>query len=113
MSNKSAVTTWWAQRVSALALVPLVIWFTFFMIKAVKLENTAPLLAAFTSPIVTMFLVLFIGVGLYHGNIGIKEIIEDYIHCEKLKKILMISVTLFSLVTAIASICALLALHLS
>ena len=65
------------------------------------------------SPFTSIILALFVGMGIYHGNLGIKEIIEDYVHCHKLKISLIILVKFLSFVTAIAGICAILVLHLS
>lgn len=112
-ASDSGSSTWWAQRVSAVALVPLVIWFVYFMLVAIKSQNTDQLMSIFTSPFPTMFLAIFIAIGLYHGNIGIKEIIEDYVHSHSTKTLLMMSVNFLSFLTAIAAICALLVYHLS
>ena len=105
--------TWWAQRVSAVALVPLVIWFAYFMIKAAEYRDIEIITSMFTSPFCTLFLALFVGVGLYHGNLGMKEIIEDYVHCHVMKTGLIMLLQFFSFITAIAGICAILVLHLS
>ena len=112
-SSGSGTATWWAQRVSAVALVPLVIWFAYFIRKALRYKSLDEIMIIFSSPFPTLFLTLFLAVGLYHGNIGMKEIIEDYVHCHTMKIGLIILIQLFSLVTAIAGICALLVFHLS
>jgi succinate dehydrogenase / fumarate reductase, membrane anchor subunit len=112
-SSNSGSATWWAQRVSAVALVPLVFWFAYFILNTIKNQSPDEFLSIFASPFPTILLALFLGVGIYHGNIGIKEIIEDYVHCHKLKIASMIAVQFISIVTAIAGICALLVFHLS
>ncbi len=109
----NGTATWWAQRVSAVALVPLVIWFAYFMMQAIQYRDMDLVTSMFTSPFLTLLLALFIAVGLYHGNLGIKEIIEDYIHCNYMKFSLILLVKMFSLVTAVAGLCAILVLHLS
>ncbi len=105
--------TWLIQRISALALLPLVIWFITFILKAVKYQNADELMSAFTSPFPTILFALFISIGLYHGNIGIKEIIEDYVHCHSIKFGLIIFVNFISFASTVAAICALLVFHLS
>jgi succinate dehydrogenase / fumarate reductase membrane anchor subunit len=109
----SGTSVWWAQRVSAVALVPLVIWFSFFMLQTIEYQDIDLFTSMFTSPFVTLLLALFIAVGLYHGNLGMKEIIEDYVHGHYMKFGLILLVKFFSLVTAIAGVCAALVLHLS
>jgi len=109
----SGTKTWLIQRVSALALLPLVIWFVVFILKIAKYQNSDELMSAFTSPFPTILFSLFISIGLYHGNIGIKEIIEDYVHCHSVKFSLIILVNFLSFASAVAAICALLVFHLS
>lgn len=112
-SSGTGTTTWWAQRVSAVALVPLVIWFAYFIIKAAEYQDLEVITSIFTSPFSTLLLALFIGMGLYHGNLGMKEIIEDYVHCHAVKISLIIFLQFFSFITAISGICAIFAIHLS
>jgi succinate dehydrogenase / fumarate reductase membrane anchor subunit len=112
-SPNSGVKTWWAQRISALALVPLVITFVYIVLKAVEYNNLDIIITMFASPFTTLLLALFIGVGLYHGNIGMIEIIEDYIHCHSMKIGLIIALKFISFVSAVGGICAILVLHLS
>ena len=109
----TGTATWLAQRVSAVALVPLIIWFAYFMIKALQYRDIEIITSMFTSPFATIFLALFIGIGLYHGNLGMKEIIEDYVHCNTMKTGLILAIQFFSFMTAIAGICAIFVLHLS
>jgi succinate dehydrogenase / fumarate reductase membrane anchor subunit len=109
----NGTSTWWAQRVSAVALVPLVIWFAVFVLQAAKYNDMDSLVSIFTSPFPTIFLTIFLAVGIYHGNIGMKEIIEDYVHCHAIKISLIILVKFISFISAIAGVCALIVLHLS
>lgn len=104
---------WIAQRVSAVALIPLVMWFVYFMIKAIEYKDLEIITSLFISPFCTIFLSLFISIGIYHGNLGMKEIVEDYVHCHMMKSFIVILLNLFSLLTAIAGVCAVLVLHLS
>lgn len=111
--SKTGTMSWWAQRVSAVALIPLVIWFAYFMIKATEYRDLEIITSLFTSPFSTLLLSLFIGTGLYHGNLGMKEIIEDYVHCHIIKISLILFLQFFSFVTALSGICAIFAIHLS
>lgn len=111
-SNKKATQVWWAQRLTAIALIPLVFWFVFFVVKLV-LINKGENFAEVISPFNAVFLVMFIGFGIYHGFLGIVDIIEDYIHCRALRVSLLIFLKLFSVLTAITGISAILVIYIS
>lgn len=112
-SAANGTATWWAQRVSAIALIPLVCMFVFLMLQVIEYRDTDLLIVAFTSPFIVIILSLFISVGLYHGNIGMKEIIEDYVHCHALKFSIIIFINFLSFLSAVAGVCAIFVLHLS
>jgi len=101
-----------AQRLTALALIPMVSWFV-FMVLGIVASGGSYIYEITSSPFNTIILGLFIAFGMYHGAIGMHEIIEDYVHCRKLKFSLILLVNGFSLFTAVASICAILVLHFS
>ncbi len=109
----TGTVTWIIQRFTAIALIPLVVWFAYFVIQAAEYRDFEIITSMFISPFTAIALSLFIGVGIYHGNIGMKEIIEDYVHCHSLKACLIIALHFFSFLTGIAGICAILVLHLS
>ena len=109
----TGTATWWSQRVSAVALIPLSILFAFYMLKIVEYRDIDLAIAMLASPFISLFLALFVGTGLYHGNIGMKEIIEDYVHCNFFKYSLIIFINFLSIITAVAGVCSILVLHLS
>lgn len=110
-SAKSGLAHWWAQRVTAVALVPLVIWFVVNIIQAVGSEDH--LLAFARTPFNAVVMVLFLVASLYHASLGMQVVIEDYVHCHCVKIISIVGVQLLCLVSAIAGIVAVLALHFS
>lgn len=111
-SAKGGTGHWWAQRVTALALVPLVIWFVMLVLRLLS-SSQVEVLRLIASPFNTVTLLLFIGVMLYHGYLGIQVIIEDYVHKECMKLALLVSIKFFTVVTGLAGICAVLVFHLS
>lgn len=112
-SSCSGTNVWIAQRVSALALIPLTCWFVIFLINALSMQEIDQFSSIFTSPFPTIFLALFIVFGIYHGNLGVTEIIEDYVHSPMIKFVLINIVKFISIVTAIIGTCSILVLHLS
>jgi succinate dehydrogenase / fumarate reductase membrane anchor subunit len=81
---KEGVTHWWMQRVTALALIPLTVWFAYSVAMLGKLDHET-LVTWIRSPTVTVLLILLTVVGLYHMQLGLRVILEDYIHSGWLK----------------------------
>ncbi|MEB3702337.1 Succinate dehydrogenase, hydrophobic membrane anchor protein [Candidatus Bealeia paramacronuclearis] len=88
-SSKSGVHHWWAQRVTAALLAPLMLWFAIVVIVfwAAPYEH---LILKFHSIWAVSALSALIILMLYHGFLGMQVIIEDYVHHEKLKIFLII-----------------------
>src|SRR5262245_42008023 len=78
-SAKEGVHHWWAQRITAVALIPLVVWFAISLIMMSGAEYAA-VRAWIGSPVVMVLLTLTIVIGLHHGQLGMQEVIEDYVH---------------------------------
>lgn len=110
-SAKEGVAHWWAQRITAVALIPLVMWFVVNILMSIGSEDH--LLSFARTPINAVVMIFFITASLYHAALGMQVVIEDYIHCNVMKIISLISVQLLCLVTAVAGIVAVLALHFS
>jgi len=78
-SAKDGTHHWWMQRVTAIALVPLGLWFA---VKIVRLAHAdwETAVTAFASPLVTALALILIGAGFYHLKLGLQVVIEDYVH---------------------------------
>jgi succinate dehydrogenase / fumarate reductase, membrane anchor subunit len=78
----------WQQRVSAVALVPLAIW---FVVSALRLANADYLatLDFLRAPVNAILMILFVVTLLYHMALGIQVVIEDYVHSEGQKILLL------------------------
>ena len=76
-SAKDGLHHWWIQRLTAIALIPLVVW---FLISLVMLSGAdyAVVRAWIGSPLVMVLLILTIGIGLHHGQLGMQVVWEDY-----------------------------------
>jgi len=73
-----AVHHWWAQRLTAVALIPLVVWFA---VSLIMMSGADYLIvrAWVGSPVVMVLLTLTIVIGLHHGQLGLQVVIEDYV----------------------------------
>ena len=95
-SSKSGHGHWWQQRISAIALTPLVFWMVWV---AASLPNMSykQVLAWLEQPIDALLAILLILVSGWHMFLGLRVIIEDYVSCRWLR-IGTIIVTLFGTV---------------
>ncbi|WPZ35392.1 succinate dehydrogenase, hydrophobic membrane anchor protein [Thalassobaculum sp. OXR-137] len=106
-SAKEGAHHWWMQRLTALALVPLVLWFVVSVAGLSSLDYPAALVWI-GSPSVAVTLVLLIGATFYHAQLGLQVVIEDYIHNEGLKLATLVLVKFAVIILAVASIFAVL-----
>jgi len=77
-SSKDGLSHWWKQRVTAIALVPLVLWFVVSMI-ALAGQDRAHVMTWLHSPFHCVMFSLFLIVSIYHANLGLRKIYEDYV----------------------------------
>ncbi len=83
-SAKEGTHHWWAQRLTAIALIPLCVWLIYSLVSMTGMEHSV-VIEWIDSPIVTVLLILFIFTLFYHAQLGIQIVIEDYIESEVLK----------------------------
>ncbi len=83
-SAKEGAAHWWWQRITAVALVPLSVWFVFSIVPLAGADH-ATVVAWMQSPLVASLLILFIVLVLHHNQLGMQVVFEDYIHTEWLK----------------------------
>src|ERR1700722_4026755 len=76
-SAKAGVHHWWAQRLTAIALIPLVVWFAICLVMLSGAEFNV-VRAWIGSPLVMLMLILTIGIGLHHAQLGLQVVWEDY-----------------------------------
>jgi succinate dehydrogenase / fumarate reductase, membrane anchor subunit len=83
-SAHSGTAHFWHQRMTAVALVPLSIWFVSSALAYVGAPGGA-VAAYFAQPINAVPMFLFIVATTYHMSLGLQTIIEDYVHDEGVK----------------------------
>ena len=83
-SAKDGLGHWWMQRLTAIALVPLVLWFVVSMI-ALAGQDRAHVLAWLHSPFHSVMFSLFLITSIYHAKLGLSKIYEDYIQARWLQ----------------------------
>jgi succinate dehydrogenase / fumarate reductase, membrane anchor subunit len=106
-SARDGVGHWWAQRLTAIALIPLVVWFAISLVMLSGADYTV-VRAWIGSPLVMMLLILTIGVGLHHGQLGLQVVIEDYVANDGWKLALIVIVKFIAVLFGLGAIVAIL-----
>jgi succinate dehydrogenase / fumarate reductase membrane anchor subunit len=106
-SAKEGVEHWWAQRVSAVALIPLGLWFAASLV-ALAGADRAAVLAWLHAPVQAILAILLLIAVFYHAALGLQVVIEDYVHAEWLKVSSLVAMRLVSFGLAVAGIFAVL-----
>jgi succinate dehydrogenase / fumarate reductase, membrane anchor subunit len=106
-SAKEGVHHFWAQRITALALIPLVAWFAISLIM-MSGADYAVVRAWIGSPVVMVLLTLTIVIGLHHGQLGMQVVIEDYVHNDGVKLALIVLMRFIAVFFGLAGIVAIL-----
>ncbi len=108
-STKTGSHHWIMQRISAIALIPLSMWFIWAI--AQILRDQAGLVTLFVSPINAIAGILFIIAALYHATLGMRVIIEDYISNKAKRHTLIILNNFVAIASGAAAIISILELH--
>ena len=110
-SAKEGVGHWWRQRVSALALVPLTLWFVIAVISMIGADHAA-FVAWVKSPMPAVFLILLLVATFYHAALGLQVVIEDYVHREAMRLAALLLMRLLCILFAVRGILAVLTMAL-
>jgi succinate dehydrogenase / fumarate reductase membrane anchor subunit len=110
-SAKSGVTHFWHQRLTAVLLVPLTIWFVWVVARFTGAE-LGEVRQFFANPFNASLMLIFVLAGLYHMTLGVQVIIEDYIHREATKLALLMLNQFAGLALAVVCTIAILRLAL-
>jgi len=110
-SAKTGAGHWWWQRLSALALVPLGLWFAASVVCLAGASH-GQFVEWISAPWSALFMILFIAVTAHHAQLGVQVVIEDYVHSEWLKVASLLIMKFAVLLTAAAAVWAVLRMAL-
>ena len=110
-SAKEGVEHWWMQRVTALALVPLTVWFVIAVIDLIGADR-ALLIDWVRHPVPAVLLILLLVATFYHAALGLQVVIEDYIHGEAMRLGALVVMRLLCIAFVVRGILAVLKLAL-
>ena len=99
-SAKSGLHHWWHQRLTALALVPLMV-VALIMVASIGTLDYDGAMAMMANPFVAALLLLLVLVGFYHAALGLQVVFEDYVAQEgrRMVLIILVKMALFALAT--------------
>lgn len=102
-SAKEGTGHFWRQRVTAAALVPLAILIVGAIVVAARADYHAAVLFV-ASPAVAILLLLFVTAAFWHLKLGLQVVIEDYVHGNGARLVLLVLNTLICAGLGVASI---------
>jgi succinate dehydrogenase / fumarate reductase, membrane anchor subunit len=105
-SAKEGVHHWWLQRLTSIALVPLTIWFVVSLLSLSSFEHVT-IITWMAHSWTALLLILFILVATWHSQLGVRVVVEDYIHGGA-KTLTLVMLTFIHAVVAAAGIFAVL-----
>ncbi len=112
-SAKGGVNVWWKERLTALALIPLCLWFVYQLLSVMIFSATAAEVSEWmNSPLNALLMALLIITGFWHAALGNQVIIEDYVHTPCCKFTLIIANHFSCTILGAVSLIAVLWLHL-
>jgi succinate dehydrogenase / fumarate reductase membrane anchor subunit len=110
-STKTGSHHWLVQRISAVALIPLIIWLVLSFVQIIE-DPQGYMPVFFAYPLNAIMGILLITTSLYHGSLGMRVIIEDYISNKTKMHFYIMLVNFLSIVTAVAAVISIVRLHL-
>lgn len=106
-SAKEGVEHWWMQRLTAVALIPLALWFVASVIALAGADHVK-VVEWLSAPLAAILMLLLIGATFYHAALGLQVVIEDYVHGEGAKFASLVLSKLICFALAVAGIFAVL-----
>jgi succinate dehydrogenase / fumarate reductase membrane anchor subunit len=106
-SAKEGVHHWWRQRLTSIALVPLSIWFVVSLLSLPSLDH-ATVVAWMGQSWTALLFVLFVLVATWHSQLGVRVVVEDYVHGAGAKTLTLVVITFAHALVAAAGVFAIL-----
>jgi len=104
-SAKAGAWHWWVQRVTAVALIPLILWLTASLFARARSDYGAFILWL-RMPWTTVMMVLLLIALFLHMALGLQVVVEDYVHTARIKIPLVVMIHLGCFVLAVTGIIA-------
>ena len=110
-SAKSGLSHWWHQRLTAIAMVPLMVA-SLVVVALIGQADYDSALALMANPLVATLLLILVLVGFFHAALGLQVVIEDYVSKEGIRMSFIILVKMMMFALAALSVLSILKLAL-
>lgn len=111
-SAKEGTDHFWAQRLTAIALVPLVLWLA-FSIASLPGMDYLTIREWLSQPFNAIVMILFMTAGFYHARLGLQVVIEDYIGSHGPRTAAIIAVTFIAVAMGVTGVFSVLRIALA
>ena len=103
---------WWEQRVTAIALIPLTLWFVFSLLRS-SLQSYEAMRGWIGQPWVAVLGLLLVLALAWHSKLGVQVVIEDYVPSKGAKTTALLLSTFIHVIAAVAGVFAILRMALA
>jgi len=102
-SAKEGTGHFWVQRLTAIALIPMVIWITFAVARLPSMSQ-ADIHTWLGNPFSAVMMILFLSAAFWHAKLGLQVVIEDYVSDHAVRTVAIIAVNLISVALAVVGV---------
>jgi succinate dehydrogenase / fumarate reductase, membrane anchor subunit len=106
-SAKGGAHHWWMQRLTSIALVPLTVWFTVSILSLPSLDHVT-VVSWMAQSWTSLLLILLVLVATYHSQLGVRVVVEDYVHNSGMRTLTLVILTFAHTLLAVAGVFAIL-----
>ena len=101
-SAKDGTGHWWVQRITAVVLIPLGLWFAISLLRLPNGDYSA-VRSWLAEPLNSILMILLIVSVLHHSQLGIQVVVEDYVHNEQVKVLVLALSNVWHIALAVAA----------
>jgi succinate dehydrogenase / fumarate reductase membrane anchor subunit len=105
-ASHSGTGHFWRQRITAVALIPLGLWFTFAILGLIG-TNEVAVLSFLARPWNALLMAAFATTMLYHMSLGLQDVVDDYVHTTGMKIFCLLLIRFAMIATTVTCIFAL------
>ena len=111
MSASEAVHHWWAQRLTAVVLIPLSLWFV-YSLTTMYSANYETVTLWLNNATISFLMLFFILSLYYHAVLGLQVVIEDYVESDWQRKSLLLLIKIILSIAALSAVIAILLIYI-